>query len=117
MYNNNKTITMRKIYENVNKKITVFLFFVSSKHPVISPKPIDQEQEPNFVGVIIAVLTSIILLLVAVILLIVARNKRTRRSDVLGTLQHNLHSDVLGVDKRLNSNIKVIIIKLRSRNT
>lgn len=60
-------------------------------------------------GVIISVLTTIILLLVVIILFIVARNKRSRRSDVLGTLQHNLHSDVLGmgIDKRMNSNIKV----------
>lgn len=63
-------------------------------------------------GLIIVVLTSIILLLIVVILFIIARNKRIiRRSDVLGTFQHNLHSDVLGmsVDKRLNSNIKVNI--------
>lgn len=76
---------------------------------VISPKPIDQEPESNFVGVIIAVLTTIILLLIVVILFIIARNKRSRRNDGLGGLQHNLHTEglSLSVDKRQNSNIKV----------
>ncbi|EDS35364.1 discoidin domain receptor [Culex quinquefasciatus] len=75
---------------------------------VISPKPIDQEPEPHFVGVIIAVLTTIILLLIAIIMFIVARNKRTRTAAVLDALQHNLHTDSLGIDKRLNSNFKFI---------
>ncbi|XP_055636349.1 discoidin domain-containing receptor 2 isoform X1 [Toxorhynchites rutilus septentrionalis] len=76
---------------------------------VISPKPIDQGPKPHFVGVIIAVLTTIILLLIAVILFIVAKNKRTRTAAVLDALQHNLHTDSLGIDKRLNSNFKVSI--------
>lgn len=78
---------------------------------VISPKPIDQEPEQNFVGVIIAVLTTIILLLIAVILFIVARNKRSRRSEALNSLQFNFNQDTLGlgIAKRLNSNMKVIV--------
>ncbi|KAL9926557.1 discoidin domain-containing receptor 2 [Glossina fuscipes fuscipes] len=74
---------------------------------VISPKPIDQEPEPNIVGVIITVLTTIILLLVAIILLIIARNKRARgRGNVLDAFQHNFNPDTLGgVDnKRMNGN-------------
>ena len=31
-------------------------------------------------------------------------------ADVLDALQHNLHTDSLGIDKRLNSNFKVIIV-------
>lgn len=76
---------------------------------VISPKPIDQEPEQNFVGVIIAILTTIILLLIAIILFIIAKNKRNRRADVLGTMPHSLHQDGLNVDKRAASNIKVSI--------
>uniref|UniRef100_A0A182SX96 Uncharacterized protein n=1 Tax=Anopheles maculatus TaxID=74869 RepID=A0A182SX96_9DIPT len=76
---------------------------------IISPKPIDQEPEPHFVGVVIAVLTTIILLLIVIIMFIVAKNKRTRTAAVLDALQHNLHTDSLGIDKRLNSNFKVII--------
>lgn len=78
---------------------------------VISPKPIDQEPEQHFVGVIIAVLTTIILLLIAVILFIVARNKRSRRSEALNSLQFNFNQDTLGlgIDKRMNSNMKVIV--------
>lgn len=52
-------------------------------------------------------LTTIILLLIAIIMFIVARNKRTRTAAVLDALQHNLHTDSLGIDKRLNSNFKV----------
>ncbi|CAD7086290.1 unnamed protein product [Hermetia illucens] len=74
---------------------------------IISPKPIDQEPEQNFVGVIIAILTTIILLLIAVILFIIAKNKRSRGTNVLEALQHNFNSDGLGGDKRLNSNMKV----------
>ncbi|XP_037031217.1 discoidin domain-containing receptor 2 isoform X2 [Bradysia coprophila] len=76
---------------------------------IISPKPIDQEPEQHFVGVIIAVLTTIILLLIAVILFIVARNKRSRRSEALNSLQFNFNQDTLGlgIDKRMNSNMKV----------
>ncbi|XP_055903632.1 discoidin domain-containing receptor 2-like [Eupeodes corollae] len=82
---------------------------------VIAPKPIDQEPEEGFVGVIIGVLTTIILLLVAVILLIIARNKRkaARGSNVLDVFQHNFHSDALGSvggGKRMHhgsSNMKV----------
>ncbi|XP_049531492.1 discoidin domain-containing receptor tyrosine kinase B isoform X1 [Anopheles darlingi] len=76
---------------------------------IISPKPIDQEPEPHFIGVIIAVLTTIILLLIVIIMFIVAKNKRTRTAAVLDALQHNLHTDSLGIDKRLNSNFKVSI--------
>lgn len=78
---------------------------------VISPKPIDQEPEQHFVGVIIAILTTIILLLIAVILFIVARNKRSRRSEALNSLQFNFNQDTLGlgIDKRMNSNMKVIV--------
>uniref|UniRef100_A0A182M8V3 Protein kinase domain-containing protein n=1 Tax=Anopheles culicifacies TaxID=139723 RepID=A0A182M8V3_9DIPT len=76
---------------------------------IISPKPIDQEPEPHFVGVVIAVLTTIILLLIVIIMFIVAKNKRTRTAAVLDALQHNLHTDSLGIDKRLNSNFKVSI--------
>ncbi|EAA10125.4 AGAP008742-PA, partial [Anopheles gambiae str. PEST] len=76
---------------------------------LISPKPIDQEPEPHFVGVVIAALTTIILLLIVIIMFIVAKNKRTRTAAVLDALQHNLHTDSLGIDKRLNSNFKVII--------
>lgn len=36
-----------------------------------------------------------------------SKNKRTRTAAVLNALQHNLHSDGLGIDKRLNSNFKV----------
>uniref|UniRef100_A0A8W7PB79 Protein kinase domain-containing protein n=2 Tax=gambiae species complex TaxID=44542 RepID=A0A8W7PB79_ANOCL len=76
---------------------------------IISPKPIDQEPEPHFVGVVIAALTTIILLLIVIIMFIVAKNKRTRTAAVLDALQHNLHTDSLGIDKRLNSNFKVSI--------
>ncbi len=76
--------------------------------PVISPKPIDQEPEQHIVSVVITTLAVIILFLIAVILFIVARNRRTRTAAVLDALQHNhLHSDGLGIDKRLNSNFKV----------
>lgn len=86
-------------------------FFFSFSTSVISPKPIDQEPEQHFVGVIIAVLTTIILLLIAVILFIVARNKRSRRSEALNSLQFNFNQDTLGlgIDKRMNSNMKVIV--------
>lgn len=83
-----------------------FLFTI----PVISPKPIDQEPEQHFVGVVIAILTTIILLLIVVILFIIARNKRSRsRSDPLNALQFNFNQDSLGlgIDKRVNSNMKV----------
>uniref|UniRef100_A0A1A9VCG2 Protein kinase domain-containing protein n=1 Tax=Glossina austeni TaxID=7395 RepID=A0A1A9VCG2_GLOAU len=79
----------------------------NSNTTIISPKPIDQEPEPNIVGVIITVLTTIILLLVAIILLIIARNKRARgRGNVLDAFQHNFNPDTLGgVDnKRMNGN-------------
>lgn len=51
----------------------------------------------------------IILLLIAAIMFIIARNKRTRRSDVLNSLQHNFNQDTLGlgIDKRGNSHMKV----------
>jgi discoidin domain receptor family protein 2 len=46
--------------------------------------------------------------LIAVILFIIVKNKRTRTAAVLDAMQHNhLHSDGLGIDKRLNSNFKV----------
>lgn len=52
----------------------------------------------------------IILLLIAAIMFIIARNKRSRRSDVLNSLQHNFNQDTLGlgIDKRGNSHMKVI---------
>ncbi|XP_037957369.1 discoidin domain-containing receptor 2 [Teleopsis dalmanni] len=80
--------------------------------PIISPKPIDQEADSSFVGVIITVLTTIILLLVVVILLIIARNKRGRGSNVLDAFQHNFNPDTLGgADKRLNCNgMKVVTV-------
>lgn len=55
----------------------------------------------------ITALAVIILLLIAVILFIISKNKRTRTAAVLNALQHNLHSDGMGIDKRLNSNFKV----------
>lgn len=55
----------------------------------------------------ITALAIIILLLIAVILFIISKNKRTRTAAVLNALQHNLHSDGMGIDKRLNSNFKV----------
>lgn len=101
-------VDVEGFYRNIS-----FFFSFSSKMvtSVISPKPIDQEPEQNFVGVIIAVLTTIILLLIAVILFIVARNKRSRRSEALNSLQFNFNQDTLGlgIAKRLNSNMKVIV--------
>ena len=78
-----------------------FIFFL-----VISPKPIDQEPDSSFVGILITVLTTIILLLVAIILAIIARNKRGHGGNVLDAFQHNFNPDTLGgVDnKRLNCN-------------
>lgn len=45
-------------------------------------------------------------------MLIIARNKRSPRSDVLNSLQHNFNQDSLGlgIDKRGNHHMKVIII-------
>lgn len=79
---------------------------------VLSPKPIDQKPETSLIGLIIAILTTIILLLVVIILFIIARQKRTRTAAVLDALQHNLHSDGLGLslDKRFNSNFKVSLL-------
>ncbi|XP_065358097.1 discoidin domain-containing receptor 2-like [Calliphora vicina] len=73
---------------------------------VISPKPIDQEPDSSFVGVLITVLTTIILLLVAIILAIIARNKRGHGGNVLDAFQHNFNPDTLGGadNKRLNCN-------------
>ncbi|KNC30967.1 hypothetical protein FF38_12017, partial [Lucilia cuprina] len=73
---------------------------------VIAPKPIDQEPDSSFVGILITVLTTIILLLVAIILAIIARNKRGHGGNVLDAFQHNFNPDTLGgVDnKRLNCN-------------
>lgn len=67
-----------------------------------SAKPVDGDQDSHYVGVIIALLTMIILLLVAAIMFIVSRNKRSPRSDVLNSLQHNFNQDTLGlgIDKR-----------------
>lgn len=92
----------------IHSSLTIFFINGTS---VISPKPIDQEPEQHFVGVIIAILTTIILLLIAVILFIVARNKRSRRSEALNSLQFNFNQDTLGlgIDKRMNSNMKVIV--------
>lgn len=80
----------------------LFLFLFT----VIAPKPIDQEPDSSFVGVLITVLTTIILLLVAIILAIIARNKRGHGGNVLDAFQHNFNPDTLGgVDnKRLNCN-------------
>lgn len=74
-------------------------------------KPVDQDQDSDYVGVIIALLTTIILLLVAAIMFIVSRNKRSPRSDVLNSLQHNFNQDTLGlgIDKR--HHMKVILQK------
>lgn len=81
---------------------------------VLSPKPIDQEQEGGLVGLLIAILTTIILLLIVVILFIIAKQKRTRTAAVLDALQHNLHPDglSLGLDKRFNSNFKVNLFNI-----
>lgn len=65
---------------------------------MISPIPNNQEPEQHFVGMIIAILTTIILLLVAVILFIIARNKNALRSE---PLQFNLSHDSVGMDKRV----------------
>lgn len=67
-----------------------------------SAKPVDGDQDSHYIGVIIALLTMIILLLVAAIMFIVSRNKRSPRSDVLNSLQHNFNQDTLGlgIDKR-----------------
>lgn len=72
------------------------------KFAVHSAKPVDRDQDSHYVGVIIALLTAIILLLVAAIMFIVSRNKRSPRSDVLNSLQHNFNQDTLGlgIDKR-----------------
>lgn len=74
---------------------------------VISPKPIDQDPQDNYVGVLVAVFVAIIVLLVFVIVVIVSRHKKARHSDILGTLPHSLHQDTLTIDKRMNYNIKV----------
>lgn len=76
-----------------------------------SAKPVDRDQDSHYVGVIIALLTTIILLLVAAIMFIVSRNKRSPRSDVLNSLQHNFNQDTLGlgIDKR--HHMKVIFCK------
>lgn len=100
------------LFQERNIHFSFFPFsFAPNVTSVISPKPIDQEPEQHFVGVIIAVLTTIILLLIAVILFIVARNKRSRRSEALNSLQFNFNQDTLGlgIDKRMNSNMKVIV--------
>ncbi|XP_055299396.1 discoidin domain-containing receptor 2-like, partial [Sitodiplosis mosellana] len=70
--------------------------------PPVHQKPVDRDQDSHYVGVIIALLTTIILLLVAAIMFIVSRNKRSPRSDVLNSLQHNFNQDTLGlgIDKR-----------------
>lgn len=67
-----------------------------------SAKPVDGDQDSHYIGVVIALLTSIILLLVAAIMFMVSRNKRSPRSDVLNSLQHNFNQDTLGlgIDKR-----------------
>lgn len=75
--------------------------------PVISPRPIDQDPQDNYVGVIVAVFVAIIVLLVFVIVVIISRHKKARHSDILGTLPHSLHQDSLTIDKRINYNIKV----------
>lgn len=75
----------------------------------VHQKPVDRDQDSHYVGVIIALLTTIILLLVAAIMFIVSRNKRSPRSDVLNSLQHNFNQDTLGlgIDKR--HHMKVIL--------
>lgn len=74
-----------------------------------SAKPVDRSPDSHYIGVIIALLTTIILLLVAAIMYIVSRNKRSPRSDVLNSLQHNFNQDTLGlgIDKR--HHMKVIL--------
>lgn len=74
---------------------------------MISPRPIDQDPQDNYVGVIVAVFVAIIVLLVFVIVVIISRHKKARHSDILGTLPHSLHQDSLTIDKRINYNIKV----------
>lgn len=82
-----------------------FLHFVTN-YPLLfsvhSARPVDRDQDSHYVGVIIALLTTIIFLLVAAIMFIVSRNKRSPRSDVLNSLQHNFNQDTLGlgIDKR-----------------
>ncbi|TMW43182.1 hypothetical protein DOY81_011738, partial [Sarcophaga bullata] len=74
---------------------------------VISPKPIDQEPDTSFVGILITVLTTIILLLVAIILAIIARNKRGHGGNVLDAFQHNFNPNYIWAafdNKRLNCN-------------
>uniref|UniRef100_A0A1I8PY60 Protein kinase domain-containing protein n=1 Tax=Stomoxys calcitrans TaxID=35570 RepID=A0A1I8PY60_STOCA len=87
----------------------------SIENTVLSPKPIDQEQDgPSFIGVLITVLATIILLLVVVILAIIARNKRGHGGNVLDAFQHNFNPDTLGgaENKRLNGNaIKAVTME------
>lgn len=86
----------------------MFLIHPISLAPaVISPKPIDQDPQDNYVGVLVAVFVAIIVLLVFVIVVIISRHKKARHSDILGTLPHSLHQDSLTIDKRMNYNIKV----------
>lgn len=91
--------------------ISISLTFYSSINFFldVTPKKIDHDQDSHYIGVVIALLTSIILLLVAAIMFIVARNKRSPRSDVLNSLQHNFNQDSLGlgIDKRGNHHMKV----------
>lgn len=81
--------------------------FVSTTDVI--PKKLDPDEDSHYVGVVIALLTAIILLLVGAIMFMVARSKRSPRSDVLNSLQHNFNQDSLGlgIDKRGNHHMKV----------
>lgn len=89
--------------------LSIFPHSVFSLSADVIPKKIDHDQDSHYVGVVIALLTAIILLLVAAIMFMVARNKRSPRSDVLNSLQHNFNQDSLGlgIDKRGNHHMKV----------
>ena len=53
------------------------------------------------------------MLLIAVILFIIARNKRSRRTEAMNSMQFNFNHGSLGmdIDKRANSNLKVNFFK------
>lgn len=103
----NKINLSRNLKSNQILIITLKHFFFLK---ILVTYPADRDQDSHFVGVVIALLTTIILLLVAAIMYIVARNKRSpHRSDVLNSLQHNFNQDSLGlgIDKHGNRHMKV----------
>lgn len=90
--------------------VSIILFLVAFvPAPDVIPKKLDPDEDSHYVGVVIALLTAIILLLVGAIMFMVARSKRSPRSDVLNSLQHNFNQDSLGlgIDKRGNHHMKV----------